>query len=379
MAMDSDDVSALSMDGASAIAGMGFARRLRKDFAAMQLGIPEDDEQAADQADTPPSDKCRRNKVIEGMAALHHHDKIKVNSEELIEPFPKTYEEWQDKKDKKKKRHKSKKHSKKSSKSGSSRSSKQTKEEQQQQQSEQDLGEHAKTPPIMEISIQSTSFSSDKSSVKISQQSRAENPSDSRSYHSSVASSAGSSSRNSHSRSSSIRQHNSHFTGSGDAMARALRRHNHHRSSYKSAQSVESQECTHMTGQSSAHSQSLLTVEDLQQLRSNLERARLEEKQVLDIHARLEREVRTVTEKAERVEREKDAVSLELDGATALFEELRLKFGALQEENAKLRSKLRALEDEETEQGLEDVMNSMEQKIRALKLKSKRSKKGSIK
>ena len=34
---DSDDVSALSMDGASAIAGMGFARRIRKDFAKMQL------------------------------------------------------------------------------------------------------------------------------------------------------------------------------------------------------------------------------------------------------------------------------------------------------------------------------------------------------
>mmetsp|Transcript_34564 Transcript_34564/g.62191 ORF Transcript_34564/g.62191 Transcript_34564/m.62191 type:complete len:381 (-) Transcript_34564:145-1287(-) len=368
----SDDVSALSMDGASAIAGKVFARRLRKDFAEMQLGIPEDEEQQAAAAvknghnivDGTPGSKS-------SSALLQEQENSRTDGEELLEPFPKTFEEWQKKKEKKKK-HKSKKHDRKSSKSGSRRSKDRDKEQQQHSESSNSKALH-----IMEISIQSTNFQPSRPpsspSRRHSNHLGMGSVSDSRSYHSSVASSASSHSRSSH------RQLGSSLNGSGEAMGRAVTRSLQHQTSCRSMdhrsslRSVDSGHSTYMT-KDSTHSQSLITVDDLQQLRVNFECAKMDEKQVLDIHKRLEKEIESVMQKADKAKSQQQAVSLELQSASLEREHLQIQFGIIQDENSQLRSKLRYLEEKESEKGLDDVMDSMGAKIKALKLKSRRSK-----
>jgi hypothetical protein len=81
---DSDDVSALSMDGASAIAGRVMVRRLRTVFAKLHPDIAEDEEEEVD-ADSPP-------------AVVVSIDNEWTDGCELLEPFPSSYEEWNEKK-----------------------------------------------------------------------------------------------------------------------------------------------------------------------------------------------------------------------------------------------------------------------------------------
>ena len=78
----SDEVSALSMDGASAIAGRVMVHRLRKNFIKMQMGIPEDDEEAA--------------------AVVMLDENEWTDGCDLLEPFPEV--EWQEENEKKKER-----------------------------------------------------------------------------------------------------------------------------------------------------------------------------------------------------------------------------------------------------------------------------------
>jgi len=141
---------------------------------------------------------------------------------------------------------------------------------------------------------------------------------------------------------------------------------------------------TYMTGQSahtagqstarSANSQSHITVESLQQLSVHLERSRADERQVSEIHQRLEREVSSATKKAERAEGLRLAVAAELRSAEEEMERLQRRLRNVHEENERLRTRLRDLEDRETEEGLDDVLDSMEAKIKALKLRGRRSK-----
>lgn len=376
----SDDVSALSMDGASAIAGNVFARRLRKDFADMQRGIPEHEEQ---QAAAAGSEDDQFQDMKQSSSALLEQSMKSNQGDELIEPFPKTFEEWQKKKHKKHK-HKSKRHHK-SSKSGSrSRSSKHSKERQIEQEAE----ENAKAPPIMEISIQPAHFEQKLSPGRHSDDLQA---SESRSYHSSMASTASS---HSHGNLSSHMKVGSSLNGSGEAMGRVIKRSlNHTASTQTSVLSADSREnpsyitghdsrentthmtgYSHMTGQSSANSQSRVTLEDLQTLLMHLERSRMDEKQVFEIHQRLEKEVQLATRKAKKAKNQRQAVELESQAASSERERLQKKLGNLQDENNQLRSKLRDLEDKETEEGLDDVLDSMEAKIKALKLKGRGSK-----
>mmetsp|Transcript_45885 Transcript_45885/g.97475 ORF Transcript_45885/g.97475 Transcript_45885/m.97475 type:complete len:420 (+) Transcript_45885:90-1349(+) len=413
----SDDVSALSMDGASAIAGKVFARRLRKDLAEMQAGIPEHEEQqqqqqaAAARGAAGPS--AAEDEELERLIMANIH-----NGEELIEPFPlpKTFEEWQKKKERKK--HKHKKHhrgekssrSKKSGKSGSRGSSRQ-KEAQQGLEGESCGDSSLKAPPIMEISIQSSGFEPASVSPHHSA-SQLETASDTRSYHSSMASTSSSHSPRhavvSHGSSlnASLNGHNSSLNSCGELMGgrgainRSLQQSSRSAPGEYRTSSILSEadsrentymtghdsreNTTYMTGQSahtagqstarSANSQSHITVESLQQLSVHLERSRADERQVSEIHQRLEREVSSATKKAERAEGLRLAVAAELRSAEEEMERLQRRLRNVHEENERLRTRLRDLEDRETEEGLDDVLDSMEAKIKALKLRGRRSK-----
>ena len=159
----SDDVSALSMDGASAIAGMGFAKRLRKDFAKMQLGVPiQEEEDGAENDEHDHHTSSRRSQLSS------KYDRKSSPGEELIEPFPKTYEEWQRKKEKKQRKKEKKSHKHKSKKSGSksgSRASGRHKDKEREEMN--NIGEKSGPPPIMEISIQSENYEAEKEPPRI--------------------------------------------------------------------------------------------------------------------------------------------------------------------------------------------------------------------
>lgn len=361
-----DDVSALSMDGASAIAGMGMAKRLRKDFAKMQLGIPEDEEEQAAGIGT--------------VKKPHKSDKArsKTDGDELLEPFPKTYEEWQKKKEKKHK-HKSKKHSKKSSKSGSRSSNNR---EQREQQHMENIGEKSSLP-IMEISIQSTNFQSTDLPPSRSRRRSddTENVSDLRSAPSIASTEDTSRSRSgiaaaaaaTSSSQKQKQQHSSSYTGSGAmgmAIKRSLLQSNQH-SSFRSFLSVRSADSSQSH---QSHQESHVTIEDLQQLQNLLECSKVEEKQVLGIYQRLEKEVQSATAKATRYKNHQQTIGLELEAASLEREHLQQQLGRIQDENNELHAKLRTFEEREADKGLDDVLDSMESKIKELKSRNKRSK-----
>jgi hypothetical protein len=118
-----------------------------------------------------------------------------------------------------------------------------------------------------------------------------------------------------------------------------------------------------MTDQSSnahSHSQSHITVEDLQTLTTHLERSRSDERQVLEIDSRLQREVTSAVSNARKAEEVRAATGLELRMASSEREELTHKLNEVEMENEVLRVKLRNLEDRETEEGLDDVLDNME-------------------
>ena len=161
----SDEVSALSMDGASAIAGRVMVHRLRKNFIKMQKGIPEDDEEQA-------------------AAVVMLDENEWTDGCDLLEPFPEV--EWQEEKEKKKERkhtHKSKKHHKHGGKSESSLSRDEShgkkshssskrrdkhSQQQQHQKMEDIIGEQGSPPPpMMEIAIEATKFLSSESGPRL--------------------------------------------------------------------------------------------------------------------------------------------------------------------------------------------------------------------
>ncbi len=379
----SDEVSALSMDGASAIAGRVMATRLRKNIAKMQMGIPEDDEEQA-------------------AAVVMLDENEWTNGCELIEPFPLTHEEWQEENEKKKERkhkHKSKKHHKHDGKSESSLSRDEShgkkshssskrrdkhSQQQQQQNMEHIIGEKVSPPPpMMEIAIEATNFpSSDglRLPTLLSHSSIKERASDA-----SVPSTASTS----NSRSAGVtaspfrkqqRQSSSSYTGGG-AMGMAIKRSLAPlRSSFQTSDSHfslgDNESLTQMTGQSTHTtepcSQSQVTPDDMNQLRVLLEHSRMEERQVLEIYKRLEKEVQVATIRQERAKHHRQNLAVELQVLLLEHEQLQKELENVHSDNDKLRSKLSSLQEREEDRGLDDVLDSMEAKIKALKLKRER-------
>ena len=448
--MDSDDVSALSMDGASAIAGMGFARRIRKDFAKMQLEQLQEGEQLQvdegggggghnNSRSRPQHETLHASYPGGGLGELPP-DGIGVgggqreiinNGQDLIEPFPRTFEEWQKKKEKKHKSHKSKKQSKKSSKrehrdrDRGERHHRSREDEQQVQYAQHmmEMNNGQAPPPIMEISIQSTNFHKARggtSSVPLNNTSATSSPrrgsdlggpSESalsgRSYPSMRSTDSSSNSRPSSamnithgkllldnsSKTASTTKHSSSFRSEG-AMGMALRRsqQQQHRSSRSLNRSLgnlsrgllDEDNHSHMTGHNSttgasqSHmtggSISHVTIEDIEKLRICLEQARNEEKQVLAIHSRLENEVLVAQDRSTKASASLQSTNIELQAENLEREYLRKSLAHVENENKKLKSKLRHLEDKEDGKGLDDVLDSMEAKIKLLKKKREKSK-----
>jgi hypothetical protein len=374
----SDEVSALSMDGASAIAGHLLVKRLRKNFVQMELGIPEDEEEQA-------------------AAVNMSFENERTNGCELIEPFPRTHENWQEENEQKKKmkhKSKSKKHHKHGSKSESSHSrgegshgrkshssnKRREKQSEQQQNTEHTIEEEAlPTPPVMEISIDSTNFKSSESSP--GRRSRyQETASDA-----SVPSTANTSNSRSESVTASLsrqqeRNSSSSYTGCG-AMGMAIKRSRvQHCSSNRSLDNQSSlgdnESSTQMTGHtthttepSSTVNQSQTTSENIQRLRVLLENARTEERQVLEIYKQLEKEVHTATTRQEKAKNHQRNLALKLQVLMLEHEQLQRELENVHSENDNLGSQLRKLEEREVDRDLDDVLDIMEAKIKALKFK----------
>ena len=370
----SDDVSALSMDGASAIAGMGFAKRLRKDFAKMQLGVPiQEEEDGAENDEHDHHTSSRRSQLSS------KYDRKSSPGEELIEPFPKTYEEWQRKKEKKQRKKEKKSHKHKSKKSGSksgSRASGRHKDKEREEMN--NIGEKSGPPPIMEISIQSENYEAEKEPPRITSPDRrrsSQQDSSNLSGYPSIASTADDSESQFGTRRGSMtsgmisrKQSQSSHLNNSFKSSRSSYNDSHTRSSQYDD---ENESRTHMTAHSTA-SQSHITTDDLNQLRANLERVKIEEKQVLDIFKRLQTEVQAAEIKYEKTKQHYQSITSELELASMEREKLHKQLDKLQHGNNKLTMKLRNLEEKESDKGLDDVLDSMEAKIKALKFKSNR-------
>ena len=80
----------------------------------------------------------------------------------------------------------------------------------------------------------------------------------------------------------------------------------------------------------------------------------------MEIDSRLQREVTSAVSNAQKAEEIRAATGLELRMASSEREELTHKLNEVEMENEVLRVKLRNLEDRETEEGLDDVLDSME-------------------
>ena len=138
----------------------------------------------------------------------------------------------------------------------------------------------------------------------------------------------------------------------------------------------DNESLTQMTGHSTHTtepcSQSQVTPEDMYQLLVLLENARTEERQVLEIYKRLKKEFQVATIRQERAKHHRQSLTVELQVLLLEHEQLQKELENLHSDNDKLRSKLSSLQEREEDRGLDDVLDSMEAKIKALKLKRER-------
>lgn len=413
--MEDDDVSALSMGGASAIGrDIAFTKRLRMKISDVQrLGTITDDAAAENDVDADsrhnsitkksaqhdqqsPSSRSSRKKSKQQSDdnVLLLSPERQYTGDELIEPFPKTYEEWKEKKKKEKKHHHK----------SSKKSHKKSRRKDKERDSKGGGGvnnEMDKPPPlpIKEIAIRSSSDSAagstggggsairgatkditalttslspakssfSRSNISLSRRSGSGLYSQS---HNSISSTDSSTNY----RSSSILSSGQGgggsgiIVGGGKVSTTVFRPRHRHSSDFDLSESQRSY--------SSYASQSHITVEKINHIKLDLERAKLEEKQVLEIYSQLKMEVEELQNEARHVHDERRAIHQELEIASTTRQHLQHTLNQLQEENDKLRVKLRKAEDKEDKKRLDDVLDSMEAKMKALKLQSKRSNKG---
>ena len=95
---------------------------------------------------------------------------------------------------------------------------------------------------------------------------------------------------------------------------------------------------------------------------------------LLEIHHQLEMEVNTLEKKSYSFLQQRQRIQQGLEIASSERYRLQCTLSQLQAENDKLRAKVRKAEDKEDRKRLDDVLDSMESKMRALKIQSKRSK-----
>ena len=120
-----------------------------------------------------------------------------------------------------------------------------------------------------------------------------------------------------------------------------------------------------------------VTEEDIQHLQKELERAKIEEIKVLELHAKLESEVLNLIEQSETMDDHKVQVALELKLASKERERLQSLLNEMHVDNMNIQDELLVIEEREDEKRLNDVVNGLQTKMRALRLKS--TKKGRLK
>lgn len=377
----SDDVSALSMDGASAIAGLqasGFAKRMRKNYSSGNFNKGMDILEEDENDEVESQNRSRRSASHRQYGEINNGEELLEPFPERIEPFPKTYEEWQEKKNKEKKekrKHKKKHKHKKSPKSEGSRA-----------RSENDLDGvdiQQVHPPVMEISVGSDSKYHSTGSVS-SRRQHSHVSAEARSYTPSVASTQDeslSSYHHSGSRRTSVTlgsAGNISATSPNQresSMSRVLRRQSEMRASLHSGDSREGSNRESITSASAASRSYLahVSAEELEALHASLSSAKKEEEQVVDIHSRLEVEVDDAEDQSNRAKIQLASIEMELATANLEREQLQSQLKFIQDENTRLLRKLRNIEDEEQEERLDSLMNDMNYKMKALKLKSSKS------
>lgn len=407
----SDDVSALSMDGASAIAmNINFARRLTRDAAAsnnnmIQPRIPEDEERPV--ATIIVVDE---NEIIQSCDADEDHQTN--DGKKLIEEFP-TSPEVRRKRREKKHKQKSKLLGDHQSKTGSSCGSSnhrvaesghhgtnkhnKTKRhghrglEHQMIAEHEIIGESSRTLPTSEISFQSTILYTPNSEPATPPRNYASRDqkrgSDFLSYPSIVSTvdSDNSRSANHDQRCPSLLHRDRNSTGAGST--RSLHSLTHHdppsesipsRTNNRLSQSdresmtITTEHSAHTSGLHSCANQSNFTVEDIHRLHTKLRRARKEEKQVLRIHEQLVEEVRSAKAREADAMFHQQQVSLLFEAATLEQEQLQKYLSELQNENTKLGVILSKLEESEDERSFIAMLDDMHAKMKSYKVKSRK-------
>ncbi|KAL3803218.1 hypothetical protein HJC23_003493 [Cyclotella cryptica] len=123
---------------------------------------------------------------------------------------------------------------------------------------------------------------------------------------------------------------------------------------------------------SSAHSYtscSHITIEDIKLIKIELERAKVEEIQVAELHSKLENDILTLVKQVEALDKKKNIIEVELKSTVAERERLQSCLSQCYDENSRLISVLRNAEEEEDAKRLDDVLNRMQAKMRALRVK----------
>jgi hypothetical protein len=119
---------------------------------------------------------------------------------------------------------------------------------------------------------------------------------------------------------------------------------------------------------------SRVSVEDIQKVKIELEQAKEEEIKVLELYTKIEKEVNSLVERISDFEEKRSNVESESEAASEERQGLQSFLNKILDDNAKLNAKLQSMEDEEDEKRMDDVLEGMQAKMRALRLK--RNKKG---
>jgi chromosome segregation ATPase len=113
-----------------------------------------------------------------------------------------------------------------------------------------------------------------------------------------------------------------------------------------------------------------VTAADIEQIRNNLEAAQVEEAKVMELHSKLESEILKLIERAETMEEHRVEVASELKSASKERERLQTKLNMMLDDNTRMNARLQKMEEQEDEKRLDDVLDGMQAKMRALRLKS---------
>ncbi len=368
----SDDVSALSMDGASAIAmNINLIRRITRDSSEkynVQPRIPEDEDCPIATVIVVDSESTQRR----------NEEEDRSNGKKLIEEFSTTPEMWQKRREKKYKlkskelgdlssngrsdeerkhreqnRHKCKSKTKKSSKCSRL----------QEQGEDHEIGESSRTLSTTEISVQSTKVNSTKSepvTPPFCYASDHKRASDFLSFPSIV---------------STVESDNTRSAGTATVLSRHEERcpsMSHYLSlSGRESMTITTEHSTHTSGLHSYANRSQVTVEDIHKLHIKLHRAKKEKEQVLRIHEQLVDEIRLAKERETEAVFCKQQFSLLIEAATLDHQQLQKHLMELHNENTKLGIILSKLEESEDERSFIELLDNMNAKMKSYKAKSR--------